>query len=206
MTHKPPIATRSVILGLQGSGKSELAGVLAEDYRRVWVYDPMDQFGNLKNATAYIPTHREYGNLMKQEITDFVKFMRSQLRHEWASEEKGELFIMDEASIFCPNKRPLPGGVQLLNDCHRHYGLDLIFIARRPAQIHTDLTELAKEMYIFLMKGRNDHQYLRNINEELPAIVGKLQEYHYVKVDKFRNFTICEPVKLSRGGKGLAIH
>lgn len=199
-----PIATCSVIVGLQGSGKSELAAVLAEQYKRVWVYDPMEQYDKLKNSMCYVPTNRGYGQATKHEVTEFVNFMLSQLKHEWAYIEKGELFIMDETSLFCPNKRPLPAGIQLLNDTHRHRGLDLMFIARRPAQIHTDLVELAHDMYIFLLKGRNDHQYLRDINPEVSGAVGKLKDFQYVHVDKMREFKLEGPVSLCRGGKGLS--
>ncbi len=202
---RPPKATRSVVVGLQGSGKSELAASLVADYKRVWVYDPMDQFSVLPNAIAYFPTHKEYGPLMKKEITEWVEYVRGNLRREWAGDEQGEIIVMDETSLFCPNKRPLPGGIQFLNDTHRHDGLDLMFIARRPAQIHTDLVELARRKYFFLLTGRNDHRYIKDLNEEMSPAIRDLQEFQYVEADEYNRFEVKEPAKLCRGGRGLSV-
>lgn len=190
-------ASRACVFGLQGSGKSELAAKIAQDFKNVFVYDPMNQFETLPNTTCYVPQHKEYSKEMKAEVSTVVNYVLNTLK------PKPDLFIMDETSLFCPNKRPLPPGIQLLNDVHRHEKIDLMFVARRPAQIHTDLVELAKYIYIFLLSGRNDHMYLRNLNVELGSAVGKLEDFHYCKVDPKRHFEICPPIAMVRGGRGL---
>ena len=188
-------AQRSCIFGLQGSGKSVFGWNLTSIANKAFVYDPLDQYSDLPNADTYVPTYRQYSKPAMMEVNEVIS--RFLLTPEVKRREvpcKYDLFIMDEASRFCPNKRPMPEGIGELNDFHRHYGLALCFIARRPAQLNTNLVELAHWYVIYRLRGRNDHLYLRQISTDVASASYRLQKYHYMLVDENAEFQVCPPL------------
>jgi hypothetical protein len=70
-------------------------------------------------------------------------------------------------------------------------------IARRPVQLNTDLIELAHDLFIYRLKGKNDIAYLDELVDGLGAAVLSLKPYYFVHVNEFRDFEVCEPVAMT---------
>jgi len=176
---------RFVIFGLQGSGKTVLAKHILRQYPKHLVYDTLNEYHNFNR---YIPSHRQYSAEAIAEINTVIKKL--------VIPRRPSIFVIDEANRFCPNRRPLPEQISKLNDFNRHYGIGFGVIARRPAQLHTDLTELAHYIFVFKLKGLNDIKYLNGLVYGLGDAVMNLEPYHFALVDENREVKICSPIPL----------
>lgn len=180
---------RFVILGLQGSGKTVLARFFLKTIKNSIVYDVHHEYNGFNR---YLAEHRQVDRRAKNdpgiiELNTFVKIV---------VQESGNirLFILDEANRFCPNKYPLPASILGLNDDNRHDRIAFGTVARRAAQLHTDLVELAHYMFIFRLAGKNDIQYLEDVAVGLGETVKGLEDFHFVIVDPNRRFKVHEPM------------
>jgi hypothetical protein len=178
---------RFVILGLQGSGKTVLARDILSQHSNTFVYDTLDEY---QDFNRYVPKHRSYTPEALREMDRAIQ------KYVVSRRDKVSLFIIDEANRYCPNRRLLPNIIGYLNDFNRHLHLSFGVIARRPAQLNTDLMELAHYLFIFRLVGRNDLDYLSGIVEGLDDAVRNLKPFYYVIVDQNRDFTIAKPVKM----------
>jgi len=175
---------RFVIFGLQGSGKTVLAKYICRGFTKHFIYDTMHEY---QGFNRYIPkfqgtaqAQRELNTVINQVIIP----------------NKPHIFVIDEANRYCPPKpAPLPEAVSKLNDWQRHYGIAFGCIARRPTQLHSDLTELAHYMFIFCLKGKNDQFYLNSIVSGLGDAVAGLQGHDFVMVDEHRNYQVMNAVR-----------
>lgn len=182
--------SQTAIFGLKGSGKSNwLQFVLdqhADKYQNHIMYDVCREHDSLNR---YIPSNR-VGEEAEAELDGVL----GQLVVNQDREYRPELVAVEEVSRFCsPNSRP-PGNMYELVDLNRHYGVGMLTIGRRPAQIHTDLTELADNVIIFKLTGKNDYRRLEAEVEGLGDAVRSLNEYEYVYLGKGREYHIMEPV------------
>lgn len=167
------------IFGLRGTGKSTFANHIA------------DQFG----STALV-----YDTLHEAPITSGYDIYQPKLRSSAAELEaiitrikvsQYDLFMIDEANRFAPSKpAPLPAELADLNDQCRHYGLTVGYIARRPCQLHQDLTELSDYLFIFHLKGNRDIRYLDEISGGLGDAVLSLTGFQFVLVLPDRSFRV----------------
>jgi len=172
---------RICIFGLQGSGKTEWLRFLCRNAERPFIYDPLDQFGDIPHALTYVPKHKTY---CPEAIAEINKVLRWAL----AQKEPPTLLAIDECNRWCPNRKPLPEMIGYLNDEQRHLHLALAFIARRPVQLNTDLTELAHYLILFSLAGKNDRQYLNDLADGLGDRVVKLPWHDFLVVDPQRGF------------------
>ena len=186
---------RFVILGLQGSGKTVLAKNFLKSVKDSIVYDIHHEYVGINR---YLAEHRQVhaykpNDPALMELNNFVSQIvinSGQIR----------LFVLDEANRFCPNHRPLPSSILNLNDDQRHDRIAFGTIARRPAQLNTDLVELAHYLFIFRLPGKNDYIYLEELASGLGDAVQALQDYHFVIVNQNRRFTIHKPMPFIKGG------
>ena len=182
---------RAAIFGLQGSGKSELGKCLTRTVRAHIVYDVHHEY---KGFNRYLvenkrPNLRDKNDPAIAELNalvDKVVLSSGQIR----------LFTLDEANRYCPNHYPLPSSILVLNDDNRHDRIGFIAIARRPAQLNTDLTELAHYLFIFSLTDRNDFAFLEDTAVGLGEAVKKLKQYHFVIVHPDRHFEIHPPISI----------
>jgi hypothetical protein len=186
---------RAVILGLQGSGKSELGKCLTRSEPAHLVYDVHHEYTGFNR---YLVEHRqvrkpgdpkdpaidELNNLVERVIFEGGRIRR---------------FTMDEANRYCPGKYPLPSSILTLNDDNRHDKVSFIAIARRAVQLNADLVELAHYLFIFRLPGKNDRQYLEGLSEGLGDAVRELQDYHFMVVDPRRQYSVHLPIDIKSG-------
>lgn len=174
------------VFGLRGAGKSVLIRSIASGIAgHCLYYDTMHECSVDTPFDFYQPKSR-YSDDELQKVVKWVM----QKRHYKA-------LLIDEANRFCPTKpAPLPQAVADLNDMQRHYGLTVGYIARRPVQLHQDLTELAAYIFCYTLHGKNDLKFLDNLKKGLGDVVSSLPPFHFVAVDQNRNVTVHSPVNL----------
>ena len=183
---------RAVIFGLQGSGKTELGKVLTRTIRAHLVYDVHHEYEGFNRYLVAFkrPNIRDKNDPALKELNTIVGMV--------TTSGQVRLFTLDEANRYCPNHYPLPSSVLVLNDDNRHDRIGFISIARRPAQLNTDLTELAHYLFIFTLTGRNDYSFLEDTAVGLGEAVKKLKAFHFVIVHPDRHFEVHPPIKIER--------
>lgn len=175
-----------VAFGLRGTGKSTLINYIAGEFgSKCLVYDILGEVPADVKYHSYTPRDRyslvELGGIVRQ-ITGGKTGYRA--------------FIIDEANRFCPPKpAPLPPFIADLNDQLRHYGCSVGYTARRPTQLHQDLTELANYLFCFHLKGKNDIQYLNDLTSGLGDAVLALKNWQFIVVYPDRSYELFDPIE-----------
>ncbi len=180
----PLMGKRICIIGLQGSGKSELAKYLIRQHKSSFIIDPMDEYGFVdkdKRNIRFIPPSDDF---------DFS------LIFDKISTRDIDLFVVDEISRFCPSRQRGSKPIRDFADACRHSNTTFIAIARRPGQVFTDFTELAHYLFIFRLRGRNDGIWLANQASDLPSAVHGLKQYHFIALSPDRTFEEFEPISM----------
>lgn len=178
------------VFGYKGGGKSALAKFIATAYaEKCLYYDTLHEVPENVKFHSYPPKNRY--NIT--ELENVIYLIQTSKRYR--------MFVIDEANRFCPPKpKPLPQGIADMNDWCRHpqYNLSVVYIARRPVQLNTDLTEIADYLFIFQLGGRNDIQYLNDLRNGLGDAVKNLSLYHFILVEPDRTWSIKTPIDYNK--------
>lgn len=179
----------TAVYGLKGTGKSNFIQYLLTRpaYRDGHlVYDVCREHAKLKR---YVPDNRR-GDEGRAELDTVVgRMVVNQPR-----EMRPEILTIEEMSRFCSARQRPPAAVYEVVDLARHLGVGLVTIARRPAQVHSDLTELADNIIIFRLTGKNDYRRLNEAVDGLGDIVRNLGEYEFARVTPDRRVFVHDPV------------
>jgi len=179
---------RFAMFGLQGSGKTNLAKYLLKAQPAHLVFDVKHEYQGLNR---YVVRFRDKRGIPELEAVIDKLVTPTELI---------KLFVIDEANRYLePKPVPLPPAVLNLNDFSRklpptNKALSFGCIARRPVQMHTDITELAHYLFVFNLKGKNDCQYLDALVHGLGETVATLPDFHFVIVFPNRTYQVHEPV------------
>lgn len=182
----------AAIFGYKEGGKSTLAKTLAASYgEEALYYDTLHEIPKEAPFFAYKP-----------KITSDVGELETIITLVERS-KKFRMFFIDEANRFCPPKpKPLPPKVQDLNDWCRHpqYNVGVVYVARRPVQLNSDLTEICDYLIIFQLGGKNDIDYLNSMARGLGDAVESLNKWEFViapnKRSDFKKFNPITPNKI----------
>jgi len=180
--------SHTAVFGLKGEGKSNWTQWLLSkpQFSAHLIYDLCREHDVLNR---YIPTHRR-GDKAADELNEVATRMVVGVDRD----RRPEIFALEELSRFCGPNSPPPEAVYEIIDMNRHYGVGLVTVARRPAQVHTDITELADNIIIFPLSGSNDRRKLNNTIDGLgDTVVDELGEYEYV-IAQGRDYKIHRPV------------
>ncbi len=178
----------TMIFGLKGSGKSNFFQYLLKqpEYRNTLVYDVCREHDSLNR---YTPEHTrgteaiaEFDGVTSRLITDADRSQRP------------ELFAVEEVSRLAPSNGAQADSLMELVDLNRHYGIGILGVARRPAKVHTDLTELADNIIIFRLTGKNDVRRLNQEADGLGDASRQLDDYHFLHVGPDRTYRAHSPV------------
>ena len=178
---------RVAIIGPQGSGKTVLAKFIASQFATGVLIDPTHDDWLGTHLTRYVPKHREYNP------PEMDKVVARLVLKNWHTRSV-DLFMLEEANRFLPNRKPLPRSISWLNDTVRHLkpatpdlaqqtGLTWVLLARRMVQLNTDLMELSQFQYIFRLTGVNDLRRCEDLHRGLGEIVESLPQFHFVERD-----------------------
>ncbi len=178
----------TMVFGLKHSGKSNFVQWLISqpEYSSHIAYDVCKEHDVLN---TYSPNHRrgkeaivEFGGVVERLVTEADRGIRP------------ELLIVEEISRLAPNRGSQSDALMELVDLNRHYDVGIVGIARRPAQVQTDLVELADQLVIFRLTGKNDVQRLNREAAGLGDAARELDDYHFIVVGPDRRWQVHEPV------------
>lgn len=177
-----------MLFGGKGAGKSTwLQHTLSRpEYRSHLVWDLMREHQTLNR---YVPDNRRGDKLQKE-----FQVSMERLVLEADRSERPELVAVEEASRVAPNAGGVPDALAELVDLNRHYGVGLLGVARRPAQVWTDLVELADNIIIYRLTGKNDVRRLNQEMEGLGDAARELDNYEFIRVTPDRRWSIHDPV------------
>jgi len=183
------LGKHTVVCGLKGAGKSNfLQWLLKENdaYQNALVYDMCREHGDLQR---YIPENRngeearvEAGEVVQRFVTDNERGARP------------DLLVLEEATRYAPNGGGAPDALMDLVDLARHYDVGILAVCRRPANLDTTLVELADNLLVFPVRGKNDK---KRLNDEAPGAgdaAADLDPYHFLRIDGQRRYVEHAPV------------
>jgi len=171
------------VAGRKGSGKTTLALQVAHDQPRVFVLDTIGQYGSehgyrvcfgLESCVKAMLETRDQDrfklSLRCGETDDMLDLMRL------AYELPRQLLVVEEVSFYCSPNR-LPVELSTLIRYGRHREIDQLYIARRPFEVHRDITAQADVGVSFLQHDPNVVAYLRAVAGPQAVRVQTLKPY-----------------------------
>lgn len=171
------------VAGRKGSGKTTLALQVAHDAPRVFVLDTIGQYGpehgyvvafGLDECVRAMLDARERErfkvSLRSGSVDDMLDLMRL------AYEIPHHLLVVEEVSFYCSPNR-LPDELSTLIRYGRHRAIDQLYIARRPFEVHRDVTAQADVGVSFVQHEPNDVAYLRAVAGPGAVAVMRLPQY-----------------------------
>lgn len=182
---------QGVVLGKKGCGKSNFVQHLLSDdrYRNTLIFDTCREHANT-NLPRYTPTHRR-GDKARAELGKVLGAYAVTDREY--RDIRPDLVVLEELSRYAPSQGKMAEELGELIDLARHYGVGLIGVARRPAQIDTDTVELADWLVIFRVDGDNDVRKLNRLSSGLGDAAADLPDYHFIVYDG-AEWAVHEPV------------
>ncbi len=182
--------SHTMIFGLKNAGKSNfVAHILAQPaYRNHLVFDINHEHGR-DDTHRYVPKNLT-GDDVKQEFSEvFRRFVTQNDR-----ELRPDLFIAEEVSEVAPNRGSMADGLGTIIRRNRHYGVGFVGVARRPASVDTSMVELADNLVIYSIRGKNDRRRLNAEAEGLGDAARDLDEYEFLVVDGSRRWERYDPL------------
>lgn len=161
------------IFGRKGSGKSTIVREIVVEHDRVYYLDSM---GEADASSGFEVVHGMEACVSAIMGTRGKKKFRLSLRmddteelitlldliYEVAETLPGCLVVVEETSFYC-SPSFLPSEISKLVRYGRHRGIDQVYIARRPSEIHRDLTAQSDLIVTFAMHEPRDLAYLAQI-------------------------------------------
>lgn len=157
--------TITSVFGYKGSGKSTLAAAIAREHSRVATIDTLGEH-------AGEPVFGLDACLARLERAEGERRFRLSLRCSSLDdmldlvgvcyELTDVLIVVEETSFFCSPSH-LPDELSQLVRYGRHRRIDQLYISRRPAEIHRDLTAQSDVIVSFAQREPRDLDYLARI-------------------------------------------
>lgn len=175
------------VFGRKGSGKSYRIHRMIEQIptsQRVMIWDPVSEYAGRSSQDPV--QHAQLFGDMHEMLTEAAKgglaqrvVMQAPRAHfdlfcKYAYRAGNMTVVVDEVNLFCsPAKCPAPL-LELLR-IGRHASVDLIFAARRPAEVSRDLTAQSDEIIAFHTIEPNDIKWFSDVcgktfAESLPTL------------------------------------
>lgn len=168
------------VVGQKGSGKSTLVKEMIEDYPRVVVFDTMGEYKNsiegFDNALREISRVR---NKRRFKIALRIVEDENALRALAIvyDDLPRSLVVVEETSFYC-SPSYLPIEIKRFVRYGRHREISQIYVSRRPAEIHRDLTAQSDLIVSFRQHEPADIEYLRRVMGPAAMNLPNLPKYH----------------------------
>ena len=184
-----PVLENSIIsvLGMRGEGKSFLVKQIIQEYPRVIVIDNMGEYGNcqvvegFKNSVdamvAASKTNQFRLSLRTFSLNEDLALLDLcfDLTHGTAAPDA--LIVIEEASRYVSTSM-LPEPIEKLVRYGRHRRLSQIYIARRPTELHRDITAQSDIIVTFRQHEPRDMKYLSQFMGDRAYQANRLPKYH----------------------------
>jgi DNA helicase HerA-like ATPase len=183
--------TVTVLVGRKGTGKSTLVSEIIAERPCVWVIDSMGEYDEKRGKCEVIfwdedesSPDRVLASSRKREFRLSIRALGTddnldamRLCYALAEERRNSLLVVEETSLYV-SPVSLPDEIAALVRYGRHRELDLVFVARRPAELHRDLTANADCLVTFQTQEPRDLDYLRVYYGDEAYSLARLPPYH----------------------------
>jgi Cdc6-like AAA superfamily ATPase len=170
----------TTILGHKGSGKTQLSKYISQNISRLIVWDFLGQFecNDIANHTAKLEQvlkHSVY-NVAVRLPEHYFPFIC-----EFVKQQGNCTFLIDEIDMIS-SPSSIPKELDYLLRYGRHHdngtgnGIDIIATARRPAEVHRNLTANSDDIYVYQTHEPRDLTYLS----------------HFMRIDDIKSLTEFE--------------
>lgn len=202
MAHFVKDARRIGVYGASGSGKSTRVKDLMRGAERVVVFDPMDEYASHRFARctslarvlagmkrgwaggfriAYVPpSNREAEALHKLALL----LMQAQAPYRDERDARKIVLVVEELNLSFP-VAALPRDIYGMGElCSRgrHYGIEVIGVTQRLAEVNTRFRGNTSEAYFFRQSDHVDVQAVgRMLGPQWAKHVQELQDHHYLR-------------------------
>ena len=189
------------ISGQRGSGKSYFAKSLAQTLPRCIIWDALGEYNvdrrilSLEELAEFLiadrnnPTffHVAFDTFQPEE--DFPDFCRLVLA-------RGDLYVMIEELDMLATPYQCPTEFAKLIKYGRHFGIQLVGVSRRPAEVSRLFTSQASRFVTFGQREPNDIKYFTSMFGKPAMTLPSLPLYHYLDVDfsTKTDYTIRSPI------------
>lgn len=209
-----PDNTILALFGRKGSGKSTLAKEITEDFDRVVVLDSMGEYGGdrregfiilegLSQTANLLPGYWRSGRPFRVSVRVLsISEALAVLTILW--EMPGILVVMEETSLYC-SPSTIPEELAMLVRYGRHRSISLLFVARRPSEIHRDLTAQCDLVIAFRQHEQRDVMYLRSILGDEAERLRHLPLYHVAVYGDMAKAPLAVLERLERQGQKTAL-
>jgi len=174
-----------LILGTKQSGKTHLAKYWASQVPNHLVYDVHKEYNNYNQL---IPDHQS-GEKANKDLETFINRVIKPKKH------KLDLLVLDEINRYTPKAGYLEGGVgECVSWGSSHWNMNILYIARRPATVNTNIREQADYIFVFNLKGANDMKWLDNTSAGLSEDIKSLSGHEFIRIGPQRDYKKFKPV------------
>ncbi len=154
------------VFGRKGCGKSTLVKEIVDEAPRVIVFDTMGEYTRKRDhpVESFELAMMELGRIQhKNRFRLVLRLVDNEdaLAAMRVAFDVGDcLFVVEETSFYCSPSYLPPELAQFVR-YGRHRGIDQIYVSRRPAEIHRDLTAQSDLIVSFQQREPADIEYLR---------------------------------------------
>ena len=176
------------VSGQRGGGKSYWTKHHARSLPRCIIFDSLGEY----QVDRRIHDIEEFVDFLIEDKNDSsifqVAFDTHRLREDFpyfcrAVLARGNLYvIIEEVDLFCKPLSTDDEFMQLIK-YGRHYGIQLIGVSRRPAEVGRDFTSNATRFINFVNREPSTVKYFRSLFGDHALDIPNLQKYHYLDVD-----------------------
>lgn len=166
-----------VICGMKGTGKSHLEKKLLPMYNEVFVFDPLDEFGEFPHYVPQTDSPMELDRIAKE------------IWNRWNC-----LLVVSESELYMPVNQNLPPNVFKIVARGRHHNVGIVADTRRIANLNKTCFGLSEWQFIFRHFSPNDLDYLSKFVSEDVKKLRDLEDYHFWVVHR-NKVEVHEPVE-----------
>jgi len=191
-----------MISGVQGTGKTNMARYLitrisnhAVALRNVTHYDAMpDKLMTLIDRDRAEDDGEQLERIAKTLVTQYEAWLDDN-----GDKPKIDTLVVDEAEMFFDHVASLKPYVKELMMKHRHYGITIIMITRRPQDVASYVNESSKFKIIYYIDGVNVKKYISSLHEDMDEYLDSLDldSYEYILKEMGKPPKVSEKVPLT---------